>query len=185
MEQPTEPPTDWAAAMITVLIPSTLAVSTCSPPNMTLALVLLPVRKAPSTPISGEKIGKKDPVAVAIPWASRLVMPVSFMIRAIMTMVRMPMLVGTHWEKVVFRAATAVPGFQRPVEAEDQIAEESCRHQQRRRMRQDVDPGIHFFRVHGIAKSGFQRREVESPGKGANRAEITLICDMIDNTIRM
>ena len=109
-----ELPTACADAMMTVLMPSTFAVSTCSAANMTLELAPLPVRKAPSSPMKGEASGKSFPVAFAIPCASRKVIPESTMTKAIMTMVMMPTLVGMHCENVDLKDLTAAPFCHRP-----------------------------------------------------------------------
>ena len=98
MALPSEPPIDCTAAMVTAETPRAPAVSCWSTPNITFEFVLLPVMKVPSTPMNGENTGKAVCVMSAIVLPRRTVMPVSVITTAIITMVAMPTLVGTHCE---------------------------------------------------------------------------------------
>src|SRR6185369_3537517 len=72
---PNEPPAVCEADNNSGRSPSNTDAFFCSAPNSTLELLLLPVAKAPRTPISGDTTGKAPPRNVAAPFASRKLIP--------------------------------------------------------------------------------------------------------------
>ncbi len=99
--EPRDPPAVCAPRMINVLIPTSWAVFCCNGAKITLELVLLPVMKAPSTPMRGEITGKAAPTVWLSPWARRKVIPLWSINKAMPTIEAMPMLEGTALRSVL------------------------------------------------------------------------------------
>ena len=161
---PSEPPTDCAAAISTVLTPRPRAVSACRAPNITFEVVLLPVMKQPSTPMKGDSSGKSGPVARAMPCASVAVMPASFITRAIITVVAIPTLVGTHCFTVRRSACRPMPLRQRPDGAVVGEGNERGANDHRRGMEEQTDLGVHGLGQHRVAARGLVGGIIQAPG---------------------
>ena len=112
---PTDADTDCTAQIIAGAIPREIAAVSCKEPNNILALVLLPVMNAPSTPITDDMKAYHRPASSTIASESIVVMPESIMMDAVHSKSRSVISVDFILLTVVFAIVFMSPFLSRPI----------------------------------------------------------------------